>query len=265
MNLQSVGGLLLRHLFLYTRNWIRPIELVFWPLMDLLVIGYLMVFLQQKTAGDFPQFLRFLLGAVIFWDVLFRSQQAVAISFLEDVWTRNLLNIFAAPIRISEYLTATFALGLIRITLTVVLLATVARLLYAFNLLEFKWSLLPFLVNLLLFGWSLGMVSTALIIRWGQAAESLAWAIPFLVQPLAAVFYPLEVLPRWMQWLAASLPCTYVFEGMRAVLASDQLAQRQMVLATALNALWLAGTAWFFLFMFKQARTKGLLTKVATQ
>lgn len=265
MSPRIVGALVLRHLFLYTRNWVRPVELVFWPMMDLLVMGYLTIFLQQKTAGDFPLFIRFLIGAVILWDVLFRSEQAVAISLLEDIWTRNLLNVFAAPVRVSEYLCATFVLGIIRISLTVVVLALVAQGLYAFNLLEFQWLLLPYLASLLVFGWALGMISTALIIRWGQAAESLAWAIPFLIQPLAAVFYPVAVLPGWVQWVAYLLPCTYIFEGMRAMLQSGQGTTRDLWYTIGLNLLWLAGAAWFFLLMFKKARGKGLLTKMATQ
>ena len=138
MNPRIISALVLRYAFLYTRNWIRVVELIFWPTMELLVWGFLTTFIERQTTGDFPMFIRFLIGAMIFWDVLFRSQQAVAISFLEDVWTRNLLNVFVAPIRVTEYLAATFAFGMIRVTITVVLLAVLAKLLYAFNLFDFQ-------------------------------------------------------------------------------------------------------------------------------
>src|ERR1043166_7188885 len=219
MNPRIIGALVLRYLFLYTRSWVRVIELVFWPLMDLLVWGYLTVFLLKNGKECFSTPLTFLIGAMIFWDVLFRSQQAVAISFLEDIWTRNLLNVFVAPIRISEFLGATFLVGLIRVVVTVVLLTVMAKVLYAFNLFDLKLSLIPFFANLLIFGWALGMISTALITRWGQAAEGLAWAVPFLIQPVSAVFYPVSVLPHWLQPVGLALPCTHVFEGMREVLA----------------------------------------------
>lgn len=265
MNPRIIGALVLRYAFLYTRNWIRVVELIFWPTMELLLWGFLTTFIERQTTGDFPMFIRFLIGAMIFWDVLFRSQQAVAISFLEDVWTRNLLNVFVAPIRVTEYLAATFAFGMIRVTITVVLLAILAKLMYEFNLFDFQWNLIPFFANLLLFGWSLGMISTALIMRWGQAAEALAWAVPFMIQPFSAVFYPVDVLPEPLQVVAWMIPSTYVFEGMRTVLQQGSMAWTDFALATGMNLIFLVLAGAFFAFMYDQARQKGLLTKVASQ
>ena len=265
MNPRVIGALVLRYLFLYTRSWVRVVELVFWPMMDLMVWGYLTIFLQQKSGGAFPVFITYLIGAMIFWDVLFRSQQAVAVSFLEDVWTRNLLNLFVAPIRITEFLGATFVVGLLRVLVTVVILTVLSRALYSFNLFSLKLTLLPFFANLLIFGWSLGMISTALIVRWGQAAEGLAWAVPFLIQPVVAVFYPVSVLPRWLQPVSWCFPCTHVFEGMREVLAHGGVPWEHLAWATGLNLVFLAAAAGFFYFMFGLAREKGLLTKLGTQ
>ena len=155
---------------------------------------------------------------MILWDVMFRSQQGVAISFLEDVWTRNLLNVFVAPVRPAEYLSAAFCVGFVRIGVTVIILGVLSWALFAFNILGFGWGLILFFANLLLFGWSLGVFSTALIMRYGQAAESFAWAVPFMVQPITAVYYPVSVMPGWLQWVALGLPSTHVFEGMRAVM-----------------------------------------------
>jgi len=261
----AVGALVLRYVFLYTRHPVRFVELVFWPLVDLLVWGFLTIYLQQQAAGGFPTTLTFLLGGMILWDVLFRSQQGVAISFLEDVWTRNLLNVFVAPVRTVEYVAATCLVGVLRVVVTLLVLALVAALAYGFNLTTFGWSLLPFLANLMLFGWFLGMVSTALIMRWGQAAESLAWAVPFFIQPLAAVFYPLSVLPAWLQPVARALPCTPIFEGMRSVLAGQTTPWGYIQQALLLNLAWGVAAALFFAINLRYVRKTGLLVKVATQ
>ncbi|MEI6656467.1 MAG: ABC transporter permease, partial [Verrucomicrobiota bacterium] len=223
MNLRIVNALLLRYVFLYTRSPVRLVEMVFWPIVDLLVWGFLTVYLRQSTSGDLPQFITFLLGGMILWDILFRAQQGVAISFLEDVWTRNLLNIFVAPVRSAEYLSATFAVGVLRICVTAVALVVIGWLAYSFNVFVMRWWLIPFFLNLMLFGWSLGMISTALILRWGQAAESLAWAVPFFIQPVVAVFYPVSVLPAWLQPVAQALPATHIFEGMREVMRTGSM------------------------------------------
>ncbi len=264
-SINTVSALVLRYVYLYTRNPVRFVELIFWPLVDLLVWGFLTNYLQKTAGGGFSTSITFLIGGMILWDVLFRSQQGVAISFLEDVWTRNLLNVFVAPVRTVEYVAATCLVGVLRVAVTLAVLTVVAALAYGFNLTALGFSLLPFLANLMLFGWSLGMVSTALIMRWGQAAESLAWAVPFFIQPLAAVFYPVSVLPGWLQPVANALPCTPVFEGMRIVLAGHPTPWGAIYHAVLLNLVWGALAAWFFAANLRYVRKTGLLVKVATQ
>lgn len=259
-----VRALVLRYVYLYTRHPVRFVELLFWPLVDLLVWGFLTIYLTESGAGRFPTAITFLIGGMILWDVLFRSQQGVAISFLEDVWTRNLLNVFVAPVRTSEYVAATCAVGVLRVMVTLVVLTVVSAIAYGFNIGVLGLALLPFLANLMLFGWFLGMVSTALIMRWGQAAESLAWAIPFFIQPLASVFYPVSVLPDWLQPVAMALPCTPVFEGMRSALAGQSISWAALHHALLLNVVWGTLSGLFFAANLRYVRRTGLLVKIAT-
>lgn len=265
MNPGVIAGLVLRYVLLYSRNAIRLVELVFWPSVELMVWGFLTVFLQQNTEGNFPRLITFLIGAMIFWDIMYRAQQGLAISFLEDVWTRNLLNVFVAPVKPSDYVVATALVGLLRVGVTLLVLALLAWAVYAFSMAAFSLWLLPFFGNLLLFGWSLGIVSVALILRFGQAAESLAWAVPFLVQPISAVFYPVSVLPPWLQPVALAFPSTHVFEGMRAVLAGGAPPFQSMVAASVLNLVFLAAAGLLFAATLSGARRRGTLVKVVTQ
>ena len=265
MNPGVIIALVKRYSFLYLRNPIRGFELVFWPAMELLLWGFLSMYIQKETTGDFSIFIRFLIGATIFWDVLFRSQMGVSISFLEDMWTRNLLNIFVAPIRIREYLAAMFCMGVLRVSIVIVVMSLIAWLLYAFNLYAFSWNLIPFFAMLMIFGFSLGILSVALILRWGQAAESLAWAIPFMIQPFSAVFYSVDTLPTVMQGVAWCFPSTYIFEGMRELVRTGTMDWNAIWVSAVLNAVYLALAAGIFIWMFAKARKLGLLTKIATQ
>lgn len=264
MNPAVVGALVLRYVFLYTRTPVRLIELVFWPAMELLVWGFLTLYLQRGAGEGFPHILGFLIGAMILWDILFRAQQGVSISFLEDVWTSNLLNIFVAPIRKREYLAATFGVGFLRIAVTIVCISVLAFVFYQFDIRVLHWYLLPFFANLMLFGWSLGMIATALILRWGQAAEALAWAVPFMVQPIAAVYYPVDVLPPWLQKVAFFLPCSHVFEGMREVVATGHLSLSKLGWAFGLNFAFMALAATIYAGIFRYVQRHGLLTKVVS-
>ena len=264
MNGHRIAALVLRYTYLYTRSVPRVLEMFFWPVMDLLVWGFVSVYLQ-RVSHQVPSAVTFLLGSMIFWDILYRAQQAVTISFLEDIWARNLVNIFVSPIRVGEFIAATYVVGFVKILITVAVLAVLALALYQWNLFVMGFSLVPLFINLLLMGWAVGMVTTALIMRWGQSAEALAWGIPFLIQPVAAVFYPLSVLPRWVHPISLAIPATHVFEGMRQVLRGEGLSVEHLVWAFSLNIVYLVVAAAFFRYMFDVARDKGLLAKLGTQ
>ena len=264
MSISVIQALVMRYIYLYGRNKVRLVELIFWPTMELLVWGNLSVWLESTRGANVPEFIPALIGGVILWDVVFRAQQGVAISFLEDVWTKNLLNIFAAPVRPVEYVAAGFVVGFLRILFTVVLLSLLAGTFYHFNVFQFEWHIVPFFGLLMFFGWSLGVISCALILKWGQAAESLAWAVPFLIQPVAAVYYPLAKLPEWAQALGWCLPCTPVFEGMRAVIAGKGVDGGLLGISVLTNILWMLGAAGIYLWVLRSGRRKGVLTRVTS-
>lgn len=254
----------LRYAYLYKRSLPRLFEIVFWPVMDLLVWGFLTSYLVQSDHNA-PAFITFLIGAMIFWDIMYRSQQGVTLPFLEDMWGRSILNVFISPIRPDELLAATVVVAVVKIAITATFLSALAYSFYAFDITAMGAYLVPFFLNLLVTGWAVGLVTTALIIRWGQAAEALAWGVPFLLQPFSAVFYPVSVLPSWLQPVSLAMPTTHVFEGMREVMATDVLSWHHLGWALSLNALWLALAALFFRYMLNKAREKGLLAKLGTQ
>ena len=264
MNLAVIRAIALRYLWLYTRHPIRVVELFFWPFVDLLVWGFLTTYLIGAGHNEFPWPLTYLIGGMILWDALFRSQQGVAISFLEDIWTRNLLNIFGAPVRTSEYLGAMFLVGLVRVLVTSLVLTSVAIPAYHFNLFSLNWALVPFYANLMLFGWALGLISMALILRFGHGAEALAWAVPFLLQPICAVFYPVSALPDWLEPVAFAFPGAHIFEGMREALAGQPFPGGHMLWATGLNALYLCAGLALLARTLRKARERGFLVKVTS-
>jgi ABC-2 type transport system permease protein len=255
----------LRYVLIYRRSPIRLIEVLFWPTMSLLVWGYITMFIQRVAEGDLTRFITFLIGAMICWDILFRAQQGVSLSFLEDVWARNLLNIFCAPVRLSEYVFATFLFGLLRVGVTLLFLWALAWLFYHFNFFALGLALIPFIANLLMLGLTIGIITIAIILRYGHGAEPFAWALPFLLQPFSAVFYPVSVLPEVMQKVAWIIPSTYVFEGMREVMRSGTIPWDNLAWAVALNIAYLIAAMSLLIRMFNLARDRGLLGKWGMQ
>lgn len=265
MNFRAIVAIVLRYLLLYGRNPLRLFELFFWPFIHLIVWGYLSVHLTRTMGDNGAMSVAFLLGGVLLWDIQFRATQGVSISFLEDVWTRNLLNIFVAPVRTWEVVAGMCAVGLLRVMVTFPILICIAHFAYEFNVFQLDLALIPFALNLLIFGWGLGMIANSLILRWGQAAEGLSWALPFMLQPVSAIFYPVDVLPPWLQPVALSLPPTQVFEGMRGVLEGKPGLEAHLLWATGLNVVWLLFASCVMHHVLNVARERGLLVKVASQ
>src|SRR6185295_11328088 len=170
-----------------------------------------------ETAGT-PGFASMFLGAVILWNLFFRCQQDISVSFLDDVWARSLVTLFGSPLSVGEFLVAMMLLGLVKLTMTMVFMALLALVFYSFNFFALGFALLPFVANLVLLGWSIGVVAVAIIVRYGTKVAILAWSLPVLLQPVSSVFYPETVLPPWLRAVAQLVPANHVFEGMRGVL-----------------------------------------------
>ncbi|HXX37057.1 MAG TPA: ABC transporter permease [bacterium] len=260
MSAGRIVALLQRQVFLYRHSPIRSLEIVYWPVMDLLVWGFLSIYVSRLQGGGAAA-ISFLLGGMILWDIFFRVQQAISVSFLEDVWSRNLINIFVSPISTAEFLCATMLLGVMKIAVVGTLLAALALALYAFNIFHYGFPLLPFVLNLIFAAWGMGIITTALILRFGQGAEALAWALAFLFQPFSAVFYPVAVLPPAIQRIAWLLPTTHAFEGMRTVLSGGPLPWAHVGWAAATNVVLLVIAVSVFAWMMRVARELGLLLR----
>jgi ABC-2 type transport system permease protein len=230
--------------------------------MTLLLWGFVSEYLQASKFSGSVNIVTVLLGAVILWEILSEGQHSLSVAFLEDIWEKNLLNIFVTPLKLSEFLTATALLGLIRVFLISVVMTIVAFFAYSFNLFSFGFYIIPFAFNLILFGWILGLLITGIILRFGTSAQVLAFGIMFLIQPFTAVFYPVSILPKYIQYISYSLPSTYVFEGLRAVTNSGIFLSSYFLIGLGLNLVYLALSLWFFYRMFARVKKNGSLTKL---
>ncbi|MBU3758971.1 MAG: ABC transporter permease [Candidatus Omnitrophica bacterium] len=265
-SLVRISAMLRRYLYLHRRSLPRTLELVFWPVMELFVWGYLTVYFKSLAPGLAGQLAFAFLNGMIFWDILYRNQQAVTISVMEEIWHHNLLNILISPLRLWEWLAATFVYGFLKSAVITGVLTGLAFLVYHFDLAGgLGLSLIPLVFNLLLFAWILGIATAALLLWWGYSAEALIWGIPFLVQPLSAVFYPLTVMPVWVQAVSRCLPSTYVFEGMRLVLAGQPLPAEFFWASLGLNGLFLLAAGAFFYWMYAKALESGRLVRTGME
>ncbi len=253
-----IAAMILRYWYLLLSSWPRLLELIYWPALQIITWGFLQNYVSQNS-GFFAQAGGTLIGAVILWDILFRGQLGFSISFLEEMWARNLGNLMMSPLKPSEFLIALMAMSLIRLAIGIIPMTLLAMMFFDFNLLGFGLPLIAFFCNLIFTSWSLGIFVSGLVLRHGLGAESIVWTLMFGVLPLACVYYPVSVLPHWLQYIAWALPPTYVFEGMRALMIDKVFRGDLMVQSLAINAVLLIASFAGFLAFLRSARRHGSL------
>jgi ABC-2 type transport system permease protein len=253
-----IGAMVLRYLYLLRSSWTRLLELIYWPAVQLLVWGFLQFYIAQNS-GFFARASGVFIAAVLMWDILFRGQLGFSVSFLEEMWSRNLSNLMISPLRPTEFVAALMIMSVIRLAIGMVPVTFLAIGFFGFNLYGLGLALVAFFVNLILTSWAVGIVVAGVLLRNGMGAESLAWTLMFVLMPLTCIYYPVTVLPDWLQVVAWALPPTYVFEGMRALIMEHQFRGDLMLEAFALNVIYFAAAVVAFLALLKSARRIGSL------
>ncbi|MFC4116141.1 ABC transporter permease [Nonomuraea zeae] len=253
-----VLGVVRRDFAALRRSPIRTFEILFWPTVELVLWGFLTVFLQTQRV---PFVVSFLLGAVLLWQVLQKASNEISLAFLEDIWSRNLLNVQVSPLSSVEYLVGLVLFSLGKVAFAVTVMAGLALALYGFGVTSLGVGLVPFMAVLLVLGWSLGLVGIAAVLRFGENAQVIAWSLVFVVQPLAGIFYPVSVLPAPLQAVSWLLPASHVFEGMRTVMAGGAVPWDRLAWAAALDAGYLAATLGLFAWALSHARRCGRLSR----
>src|SRR5215471_4942232 len=259
---RRIWGLMYRQLALYRRSWPRMLEVAYWPVLQMCIWGFTASFLATRMGSVAVTAGATLLGGVLLWEVALRSQMGVAISFMEEMWSRNLGHVFVSPMRPWELVAALIMLSVIRMAAGVAPAILVAWVLYAYNLFALGPVLVLFFLNLMIMGWAVALGVVSLVLRHGAGAEALAWSVLFGLTPFSAVFYPVAVLPRALQPVALALPSAHVFEGMRGVVLLGVVHWDNLAAAFALNAVWLAAAAALFARQFRQARLRGALISI---
>lgn len=256
--MHRINAMVLRYWYLLRSSWPRMLELIYWPALQIITWGFLQSYISQN-AGFFAQAGGTLIGAVILWDILFRGQLGFSISFLEEMWARNLGNLMMSPLKPIEFLMALMIMSLVRLAIGIIPMVILAAVFFHFNLLNFGLPLIVFFCNLIFTSWSLGIFVSGLVLRNGLGAESIVWTLMFGLMPLVCVYYPVSVLPAWLQPIAWCLPPTYVFEGMRALLFDQVFRADLMLGALAINAVLFAVSFASFLLLLNSAKRAGSL------
>ncbi len=254
MNLQRIKAILLQEFFITIRSVEVIMDILFFPLVNIVVFGFLSVYLGGKNqlVGQYV-----ILGMLL-WQIIWIIEYSVAVGSLWNIWARNLSNLFIAPLMIQEYILAHTLSGIIKATSMLILSALLSVYIFHFNLLVI--GIVPLILvflNFALFAFAVGLVMLGLIFRFGTRIQAFAWGIVPVFQPLSAAFYPLNVMPLPLQYIAYLFPPTFTFEAARYSLTYNSINWELFLISFAENIIYCVLSIFFFNYMFRQSKNTG--------
>lgn len=255
INFNRVFAMVLRDFYGLLHSYDRIGDMFYWPAMDLFVWGLTGAYFVQQTHSS--NALTIILTGLIFYIVIWRANYEINQNILSEIWDRNLVNIFASPLSLTEWVLSFLIFGLIKMFISLIFSAVLGFLLYKYNIFLYGMWLIPFVLSLLLTGWAAGFFVAGFIIRFGQKIQTLAWTGIYIIVPFSALYYSVSILPVWAQKVALITPPSYIFEGMRQIIFTGKLSYDTLLISFGLNIFYLAIGIWFFVFMFNKSKKLG--------
>ena len=258
MNLGKIYALALRHLYLIGNSLPRIIDLIYWPTVQIFLWGFISKFFTLNS-DYYSNTVGIILTAAILYDFLFRVSISFNMMFLEEIWSRNFTNLFIAPIKLSEIIASLTLTAILRALIGMVPAAIIAIPLFGVSVFELGLPLLFLLLSLYLFGVTLGLLVTSGLLRFGPSFENIAWASLFFLAPFGCIYYPLDILPISLQFVAKGLPLVHIFEEMRNILLNDVVNYFDIFKAISISILYFVLGVIVFYVSFFGAKVRGTL------
>lgn len=252
-----IAGVIERHVLLQFRDLYRIIDNFYWPMFDVILWGFMSLWVTERDVNRSPEIMLAILGGVFLWNMLYRSSLEISVNLTEELWSRNLINLFSTPLTISEWLCSLLMMGVIRVLMTVTVLSAAIFFIFNINVFSIGLPILWCILLQMISGWSIGIVCAALIIYWGHTVQSLPWPMGWFFAPFCGAFAPIEVMPAWIQKVSAFIPMTYTFKAMRGAIAGEPI-EFFLLKGLVLNLFYLMCALFLFFYLFKLSKVYGL-------
>ena len=258
MRWHKIYGLSLRHFYLIKSSFPRILDLIYWPSIQVFLWGFISEFFTISSTY-YSNTVGVILTAAILYDFLFRSSISYNMMFLEEIWSRNFTNLFIAPIKISEIISALTFTAILRTLIGLVPAVIISIPLFGVSILKIGTPLIFLLLTLYIFGVTLGLLVTSGLLRFGPSFENIAWASLFFLAPLGCIYYPIEILPEWLQTIAKLLPLVHIFEEMRNILINNIVNYFEILKAFLISLVYFVIGIMIFYISYSGAKKRGTL------
>jgi ABC-2 type transport system permease protein len=257
MKLHRIKALFLRHLYPLKRDFDLLSDMIYWPLIDVVLWGITGQWLSGESGGG-RSFLISILTGLVLWNIIWRAQAEVSRNLMDEIWNNNLINLFSTPLTVSEWVTSVLSLSVLKTFFTILMLIPVVFFLYAVNVFALGWWLILFFLSATITGWWVGFISAGIVLRHGPKVQTVIWTLPGILLPFSAVYFPVDKLPAFLQLISLMIPTTHIFETMRAVIQSQPISVENLVFSFVMNITILALTMWYFAKSHAYSKNLGL-------
>jgi ABC-2 type transport system permease protein len=237
-----VRAVLVRQWYGTIRNFDRLSDSFYWILIDLILWGITAGYVQDQIASGERSVFFVIISGVIMWAAVYRSQMDIGMGLLDELWNKNLINLFASPLKFSEWIVSLLIFSFIKAATAVAFGCVVA------------WLFLVLVLN----GWWIGLMIQAIIMRLTTKAQSLAWTLVWVLAPFSVSFFPLSSIPPFAQVISTVVPTSYVFEEMRGIIAGASPNWGNLIFAAGLSVAYIAIAVILVNLSFKRVLGRGL-------
>lgn len=258
MKLNRIYGMILRYFYYFRRSLDRMSDSFYWPTMDLLLWGLTSSYFRQYGPAN-SKLILIIISGILLWIIVWRGQYEITVNLLSELWDKNLINLFAAPLKFSEWLITVLIVGIAKAIISLSFAMLVAFLLYKVNIFLYGFYFIPFIILLIMTGWWVGFFVAGLILRFGTKIQTFAWTAVMVIAPFSAIYYPLSILPGWAQKIAIFVPTSYIFEASREVINKGYLDKNKLIVSFLLNIIYLILAMIFVRRSFNKVLNKGLI------
>ena len=259
MKINRIWAMVLRYVYYFRHSLDRMSDAFYWPTMDLLLWGLTSAYFRQTSSVGSSKIIMIVISGILFWIIVWRGQYEITVNTLEEIWNKNLINIFSSPIKISEWVSSLLIIGVIKAVLSLSFASLVAYILYKINFFQFGFYIIPFGLMLIMTGWWVGFFLVGLVLRYGTKIQTFAWGGIMLISPFSAIYYPLSTLPLWAQKVAMFIPTSYIFEGTRDIINHASFDWNKILISFVLNIFYLTISIIWLKKSFNKILEKGLV------
>lgn len=256
MKLHRIWAFGLRHLYPLKRDFDLLSDMIYWPIIDIMLWGITSMWLVD--ASGIQGIVVAILTGLILWNVIWRAQAEISRNLMDEIWNNNLVNLFSTPLQLKEWVTGVLLLSITKTLVTLLILIPVVLLMYSINIFQIGLWLIVFMSMAMVTGWWVGFISSGIVLRYGPKVQTVIWTLPAILLPFSAVFFPLDQLPQFLQYISLSIPTTYIFESMRSILQDGTFPIQNIFISFALNAVFITASLWYFVRSFHHSQNLGL-------